>query len=118
MSHSVQDFPYHAGDEIPIEVTVYQKDGVTIEDISAASETRWALATEAGATPLFTKTQTGTDITQPGGGTDGIFQVAMTAADTVNLAPGLYYHEAEITLNGKKETIMTGTVDLEPSSLP
>lgn len=118
MSHQISDFTYHAGDEIPLSVTVFQADGVTPEDISGATEIRWALVLNAGDTPLITKTLSGpADITLPGGGTDGIFLVAMAKADTVSLAARLYYHEADLTIAAKEETVMTGTVTLKASSL-
>jgi cupin superfamily acireductone dioxygenase involved in methionine salvage len=118
MSHAIEDFDLHAGDDKILRVTVYEDDDMTIPaDISAATQIRWGMALSATAAALFTKTMSGGQIAFTDTGMDGQFDITLDKADTVNLVPDNYYHESDITIAGREDTILAGTIPLLPSIL-
>lgn len=113
MSHNVQDFTLHAGDEDIEEFTTRDPQGVIVP-ITGATAIRWTLTPNAGAAAVVTKTLgAGVTITD---GPNGMFEVSLDEADTLSLAADLYYHEGEMTLGGRKKTVVTGTVTVVPTT--
>lgn len=101
-----QDFVTYSGDTVSPIFTVLNSSNVAI-DISTVSEITWKLRPEdVDAAALVTKTKTAGQITFVTDGTDGKFQVAITAADTATLS-GYYLHEAQITDGSGNVTTVT-----------
>lgn len=125
MSHNIQDFDLHAGDKKTLRFTVYEplasdpKKPDTTKPIDLTGATiRWGLSKTPGdAAALFIKTTGGGGIAITDE-TGGEFQVTLDKADTVALAAGLYYHEAEVVeVAGDDSTIATGTVTIDATVL-
>lgn len=112
----IVDLIYYKGDTKPFDVTVVDDDG-NLVDISLATEIRFCIAPSAGAAPDFTKTQTGGDITLPGGGTDAVFRVSMADNPTAPLTAGMFHAEGDIVLGAVDETSIYGVFELRPTSL-
>ncbi|HSF94778.1 MAG TPA: hypothetical protein VLA52_07105 [Thermohalobaculum sp.] len=123
MAHNIQNFDYHAGDNKPLDFTVYDEDPANPGQPDLASPVdltgatiRWALSAFAtDAAPLLTKTTAlGITITDAAAGK---FRVSLDKADTVALN-GKYYHEAEVlTAGAADDTVATGTVTVAPTVL-
>ncbi len=120
MVDNVQNFKFHAGDVRKLRFTVYKEDPLNPGkpdlnnpvDLTGAT-IKWALANfKTDAAPLFTKS-TGSGITIVAPATNGVFDVALDKADTVNLN-GKLFHEAEVVeASGDDSTVATGTVTVE-----
>lgn len=111
-----QNFTTYQGDNVIPIFTVYGSDLSTIVDLSTVTQIEWfcmRLVTPT-ATALLTKTKTAGQITFVTDGTDGKFQVSITATDTTAL-DGLYVHYARITdANGNVTTIEVGRMRVGP----
>jgi hypothetical protein len=106
-----QDFVTYSGDSITPVFTVLTAAGVAV-DISTVTDITWTMRQEGSSTALITKTKSGAQITFVTSGTDGKFQVAILAADTMGLS-GYYLHEASITDNtGKITTVSVGRMQI------
>jgi len=119
MTHAAVDADYHQGDTIPFQIQVTDNGSPptlgTPVDISSASEIEFVVAATASGAALLTKTKTGGDITFLTDGTDGIFLVAIDAADTATtLTPGQLHYQATVTI-GTIETVIHGTLLLKAS---
>ncbi len=118
MTHQVQDFSIHAGDDLIIPVTVTE-DGTptgTPVDITGALLIVWALSTREGTIArVLTKTLgEGIEVTDASG---GVFEVTIDTEDTRDLS-GRYQHQARITdSGGSKSTVMSGLVTVDPTIL-
>lgn len=112
MTAKNQNFEMFCGDTHELPVTVRDSSGA-LKDITGAA-VAWALAKSVKCDPEFTKaTGSGIALTDP---SNGLFTVTLNPADTLNLCPGDYYHEAEVTdSSGRVVTVMTGRVRLLPS---
>ena len=114
MSHQVQNFSLHAGDDVdPITVAVKDTADNVINLTGAAIV--WGVATRPvndfdGMPRKITKTVgAGITITDAAG---GIFKIDIDSADTLALF-GSYWHQARINLAGAKSTVLTGTLTVE-----
>jgi hypothetical protein len=97
------------GDDYTFDVLVNDTAGVLV-NISGATEITWVMATGESASASITKTKTGGGITLPGGGTDGVFRVALVPGDTSGLTAGVYYQEAFTNLSTGIKNVIIGTV--------
>ena len=110
MSHQIQNFEIHAGDDQAVMVTVKDEAG-SVVDISGATEITWILKrSEGSSTDTLTKSKTGGGITITDG-PGGVFEITVTSSDTAALQ-GLYYHKAVVTLASGKTTVLTGVVSV------
>ena len=112
MTKKAQNVEFVAGDHCDINVAVTGRAAV-IKDLAGAT-IKWVLYDDANSALLLTKTTTsGITITAAG---SGLFTVALLPADTVSIAPGLYYHECEITDNVSNiATVFIGHVTILPT---
>lgn len=114
MTRVAQNFDMIAGDTLNLNVTVYDENGVN-KDI-ANSTIKWVLYDEATDTAVLTKT-TSSDIAITNG-LYGQFTVPLSPANTVSVAPGVYYHEAEVTdSSGNVSTVLIGHVTINPTRI-
>jgi hypothetical protein len=89
-----QNFTFANGDTVSLDFTATDSDG-TAFDLTGAT-IKWQLTSRPGATAILTKQSGGTGISitdAPG----GKFTVAIDPTDTVSVARGRYYHEAQVT---------------------
>lgn len=111
MTATAQDFTTYAGDAALPVFTVRDGDGAVI-DISTVSEIAWSAQRDLSSAPVLSKTKTGGGITFVTDGTDGKFQVSLTAANTSSLT-GFYIHQASITDDtGSVSTVTTGRMQV------
>lgn len=108
-----KDFVTFAGDDALPVFTVVDSTGAAI-DISAATAIEWYCTRDEDTAAALTLTKAGGAITFVSTGTDGKFQVAISAANTTSLASGLYQHYARITLGGKVMTCGVGRMKVGP----
>jgi hypothetical protein len=107
-----QDFVTYQGDDVKPIFTVYAADGTTVVDISAVTEITWTARPQATDAASLTLTKTGGAITFVTTGTDGKFQVSVSAAQTLLLS-GWYLHEATLTdAAGKVTTVSVGRMQV------
>lgn len=104
------DFLTFKGDDVSPIFTVVDADGVAV-DISEATQISWGAQLTASDAQVLTLTKTGGAITFVTDGTDGKFQVAISAAQT-NALDGWYQHLATITLADKVSTIAVGRMQV------
>lgn len=102
-----QDFVTYAGDDVSPVFTVYDSAGAIV-NISAVTEITWQAKDTRTGTALLTLTKTGGRIAFVTNGTDGKFQVNLTAANTTTLADGTFYHVASIVAGGAVTTVTVG----------
>lgn len=112
MTMTNQNVTIWAGDTVNLNVVVGDGAG-GLKDISGAT-IAWLLYDEnAGASVLTKSTGSGITITS---GAGGAFTVALAAADTEDVTPGAYYHEAEVTDTlGNISTVFIGSVKINRS---
>lgn len=97
---------YHAGDSLTISVTVYDGDGNTLDITGADFE--WVLVDRATDTTLLTKSTGGGGISITDA-TNGEFEISIDSADTQDMDPGYYEHEAEMDDGSTVATVLTGS---------
>lgn len=110
-----QDFRTFSGDDVQPIFTVRDAAGSAI-DISSVSEINWWAKqnNQAGETDILSLSKSAGDISFVTDGTDGKFQVDITAAMTANL-DGWYNHFASITdAYGDKTTVSVGRWQVGP----
>lgn len=100
------DFVTFSGDAPSPIFTVLNSAGVAV-DISGVTEISWYCQAYDAVAAALTLTKTGGAIAFVGTGTDGRFQVNLTAVQTA-LLDGQYKHLAAITLGGKVLTVEAG----------
>lgn len=114
MTATAQDFTMYAGDSRLIPVTVTNTAG-TAKNLTGAT-VEWAMYLMNSATPSATK-ESGDGI-EFVAASDGTLEIALDPADTENLRPHTYYHEAKVTdSSGNISTVLTGFITLNPSRL-
>jgi hypothetical protein len=97
-----------AGDTEVLNLTILD-EGET-KDVTGAT-LRYVVAKAPGGTPLID-----IDELDPFDALDGLFQIVLLPTDT-DLAPGVYYHEAELTESGGViSTALTGRLVVRASS--
>lgn len=117
--HQVQDIELHQGDtlSIPVVVTEDGKSTGTPIPIDGVQKITWALASrDEDPVRHITKTLvSGITITD---GPGGAFTITVLAADTADVPPGRYYHQARITDgSGNKSTVFNGEAKVFASIL-
>ena len=105
-------FRLFAGDDETINLTAIDDSGATI-NISSASAIVWKLAQDERSTATVTKSL-GSGVALVGGGSGGIFSVAIDAADSTGL-DGTYYHSATVTLSSDVTHVTIGTIWFRPA---
>lgn len=105
-----QDFVTYAGDTPSPIFTVVDSTGTAV-NISTATEITWTCRNDAASSALLSKTKTGGAITFTGTGSDGKFQVALTAVDTAALS-GFYIHSATVVIAGVIITVEIGRMQV------
>ena len=112
MTEAAQNFEMVIGNDVDVEITVKDTDGV-IKDITGAS-VKFAVAPSRGDPVSFTKV-TPTEITIAVG-SDGKFVVHIDPIDTADLEEGVYVFEAETTdISGNIVAVTLGRILLYKS---
>jgi hypothetical protein len=105
-----QDDTIRAGNAHILRVTVKDSDDAAV-DITGAT-IKWSLALRRGSETVLVEKESGDGI-EIVDAEDGIFEIAIDAADTEDLG-GIYYHEAELTDSlDRKQTVMVGFLTIE-----
>ena len=99
---------YLQGDRLDIDVIVTDPDGVVVDISGSAIE--WVLV-DTGVGVIVKKTTDGGGVTITDG-PGGEFSVALKEADTEDIDPGRYHHEAEIDLSSGPVTVLTGRFEI------
>lgn len=107
------DFVCFAGDDVTPVFTVVDSTGAAI-DISAATAIVWFCERDADSAAALSLTKAAGQITFVTNGTDGKFQVALSAANTTALDSGFYQHYGRVTLAGKTVTVNAGRMKVGP----
>lgn len=109
----IRDFSMTAGDTKLIDVSVTETDGTPTTITSATIAWKVTKSIRPTATVSISKsTSSGISITSGSGGT---FRITLDASDTSSLAPGDYYHEAQITFSDNEvATVLKGIMTIEP----
>ena len=107
---------WFTGEDRVLEFTIYQRDGVTVQDISGW-ELSWFLKRskkDADADAVLTKTNSGSpaDITIVDG-PNGRVDVLVAAADTLALVARVYRHELKRMDTGEKTIESYGDATLQ-----
>jgi hypothetical protein len=112
MAVTNQDFTIYQGDEPVLQFTVQDSAGAAL-DITGATF-KWGLARSLAKTSSVSKTSVSgiTIIDGPTGRVD----VTLLQADTVGLS-GIFVHELSMTLGAKENTVSTGTVTINDSTV-
>jgi hypothetical protein len=106
-----------AGNDVDLNLTIYQEDGITPYDLSTITALTYALALAPQGTPIVTKSLTGgITITNAA---QGKFTVALASADTQGLggAVGItYYHECTLVTSADAViTCYSGYITIYPT---
>lgn len=114
MAQIDQNFEMWQGDHKVLAFTV-----VDVESLEGAT-IRWAAAYLSPYKPVAV--EKAGQMMMDGGGDGGAernaFTVTLKTADTENLDPGTYYHEAEVVdAAGNKSTVAVGAMTLHPTLL-
>lgn len=82
-------------------------------DLSVAEEIKWALYETAAqdSDALLSKKLSTAEISLPNGGGDGVFDVALSTADTKSLAATVWQWQARLTIGGKERVCQAGLFD-------
>ncbi len=125
MTHRAIDFVFHAGDRRLLVIEVYNEDPLNPgePDLSSpinlqTAALRFAVATLlSDASPIFTKTKAGGEITVGGDPDFNEMEIQLEKADTLNLA-GKFEYEAEVAQAGADDsTVATGRITITPTVL-
>lgn len=105
-----QNFKIYVSDVVFPRVTVKTQAGA-LADLTTATEIAWYAVPAGKTSAVLTKRLTvSSGITLPNGGTDGLFQINLTSADTTRLL-GTYQQYARIWDSlSQPTTIMVGTM--------
>lgn len=114
MTEINQDFVLYQGDTKILRVEVFDTEG-NPKNIAGAS-ILWGMYVFTQPQIVLTKsTSGGITITDA---INGIFEVQIDSADSLDLEPDFYGHEAEVTdIAGNVSTIFTGTVEVRCSRI-
>jgi hypothetical protein len=106
VTKEAQNITIYAGDTADINVTVYAGETTTRKNI-ANSTINWVVFDPDSTGVILTKT-TGDAITITDG-LNGLFTISLVPADTEDIPPATYRHEAEITdSSGNVSTVTVG----------
>jgi hypothetical protein len=109
----MNDFAMYAGDSRIVRIAVKDEAGAPV-DITG-STLKWLLSRSMTGEALVEKaTGDGIELQNPAAGT---FGVTLEPADTEDLEDGIYYHEAEMTLDGDISTVVSGPVLIERGAI-
>lgn len=106
----ITNFTMTAGDYKTLVVTIKDAEGAAV-NISGATILWQAGRSFGKASTISKSTSSGISITD---GANGQYTVTLDASDTDSMS-GTYYHESEMTLNGVKTTVLTGTMKVHPA---
>lgn len=112
MTKRAQNYEMHAGETIDLAVVVIDKATRGRKNLAGAT-IKWVLYDEVGESAVLSKsTETVGEITDVDG-LNGLFTVALLPADTIDVAPGTYYHESEVVdSGGSASVVFTGQVKI------
>lgn len=96
------------GDNLDLEFTVLDPDGVTAPDLSAATEIKLTVARTKGGVALVTKTLATITVANSAAHTGNVVTVPIEPADTASLDAGPHVYQARATLAGKTITFAEG----------
>jgi len=117
MTEQSQDFEIWTGEYKEITIAVLDTAG-NAADLTAATA-RWVLKKRPdGSMPaLVSKShEHGAEVLMPE--TDGKVKIVLDSADTVDLAPGTYYHETEVLDSADRPfTPTVGIMVVQPSAI-
>lgn len=115
MTKTAQNIVIYAGDTANITVTVLDGDNVSgARKNIAGGVIGWVVFDPDDTGVLLTKTTA--DAITITDGPNGLFTIALIPADTEQLMPGVYRHEAEVTdTSGNVSTAMTGDFIIKES---
>ena len=108
MTKKAQNLEMVAGDHADIVIAVTASNGV-IKNLTGAT-IKWTLYDDANGAFVLNKTTGGGVTVTDGPG--GVCTVALVPADTLAVAPGIYYHECEVTVSGIVSTVLIGHVTI------
>lgn len=114
MTKTAQDIVIYAGDTVNINVTVFDSDSNGLRKNIAGSVISWVLFDPDDTGVMLTKTTA--DAITITDGLNGRLVIPLVPADTEQLTPGSYRHEAEVTdASGNVSTAMTGDFIIKES---
>lgn len=98
-------------------LTARESDG-SVMDISAATEIVWAMFEDAAMdeAAVVTKKLSLSEISRPGGGSDGVLHVTIDHTDTDGIDPGTYEYQVLCFIGSKYRVCRSGTLTLESSA--
>ncbi len=114
MTEVDQSFEMWAGNDIDLNFSIVDSTGSPV-DLTTATTLEWVLHADVqDGNPLIQKSiGSGITITNPGGGQ---FTITLLPADTATLS-GNYYHECELNMGGKDNTLFTGAAKINPTAI-
>lgn len=113
MTKTAQDVTIYAGDTANLSVTVYDTDAGGYKNI-ANSTIAWVVFDPDSTGVLLAKTTA--DAITITDELNGLFAILLVPADTEDVSPGVYRHEAEITdASGNVSTALTGDFTIKES---
>lgn len=103
------NFQMTAGDTVALDIQVSDLNNDPI-DLDGATGT-WAMAKSVEGPAIVTKTVGAGGIVILDPSSDGILEITLLVADTINLLPGVYYHELQIVdAGGDTSTVIRGNI--------
>ena len=113
------DYPVDmvAGDSRTIEIAVIDEETGAAFDLETLAAASWWMAADArtAVADVPLKKTLGAGIAVKGLPSAGILAVALDPADTQDIPPAGYYHEAEIALtDGTVKTVYAGAMRIRP----
>ena len=115
MAENIQNTAIDAGDDKNFAVTVKDSSDVVV-NITGSTIT-YKVVRRRGGTALVSKSSTDTGEIVLTNSTGGVFTVTFVPADTNNLAPGFYYHEADAVIGGLRSTVFKGHLTIRTKSV-
>ena len=112
MTEIAQNDILWAGDNRTYVITVHDQQGQAIDLTGATAFWRLAKSAKAAADLVSKASATGGIVLDEVGGTWRL-SVFLDHADTVNIPPGEYYHEARVILDSKLYTVAVGMVEIK-----
>ena len=115
MAAKCQQFEFFQGDDREITVTVRNAAGALV-DLTGATIVWKLLKTNRQTVWVQKSVGSGIAIKEQGA-YKGQFVITLTNAETAGVSVGVQYHEADVTLGGKKSTVVYGGVDVKRSGV-
>ena len=102
-----QDFSFPRGDDHEIEFTIVDDDDEA-KSLTGATSVKWELY-QGGIVIIQKDLDDGVALINVDGTNDGV-KVTLEPSDTVSLNDGLYIHELECVIGGKRLTLAQGSL--------